>query len=218
MDLPFTPAEFFAVFVRYNQSVWPLQVVLLGSALIAAWLTAFRGPRGATAALIILALLWIWMGVVYQGWFFRSINPAATIFMIVFLCQGLLLLYAAFTRRVEGMVLDSAGLIGGALILYALVVYPALGYFLGHRYPASPTFGLPCPTTLFTLGLLLWMRPVPWLLFIIPLGWAAIGTSAAVKLGVQEDFGLALGGAAALLGVLLARRATTGTAVNRIAA
>lgn len=29
MDLPFTPAEFFAVFARYNQSVWPLQMVLL---------------------------------------------------------------------------------------------------------------------------------------------------------------------------------------------
>lgn len=90
MDLPFTPAEFFAVFARYNQSVWPLQMVLLGSALVAAWLMALRGTRGAQAALTILALLWIWMGAVYHGWFFRTINPAAAAFMVVFLLARVL--------------------------------------------------------------------------------------------------------------------------------
>ena len=65
-----------------------------------------------------------------------------------------------------------------------------LGYFLGHRYPAAPSFGLPCPTTIFTLGLLLWKRDkMPAWLFLIPLLWSAIGFSAALVLGMKEDVG-----------------------------
>lgn len=46
---------------------------------------------------------------------------------------------------------------------------PSLGVAIGHTYPAQPTFGLPCPTTIFTFGLLLWVRPpVPWSLLVIP--------------------------------------------------
>lgn len=39
------------------------------------------------------------------------------------------------------------------LILYALIGYPAFGYFAGHHYPSVPVFGVaPCPTTIFTIG------------------------------------------------------------------
>lgn len=39
------------------------------------------------------------------------------------------------------------GMTGSLLMLYAMMIYPALGYFLGHVYPKAPTFGVPCPTT-----------------------------------------------------------------------
>lgn len=65
--------------------------------------------------------------------------------------------------------------------------------------PALPTFGLPCPTTIFTLGILLFTKPpVPRSVFIVPLLWSAIGTSAAVQLGIPQDYGLAVAG---LIGV-----------------
>jgi hypothetical protein len=215
MDLPFTRAEFFAVFAQYNQAVWPIQIVLFALAVAAVGLALVREARGARAALVILGGLWIWTGAVYHGGFFRTINPAASLFVVLFVAQGLLLVWAAVTQTAPGSVRHGAGVIGAGLILYALVVYPALGYLLGHRYPANPTFGLPCPTTLFTMGLLLWIRPVSFRLFVIPITWAAIGASAAVQLDVKEDFGLPVGAVAAIIGVLLARRQAkrTGRAV-----
>jgi hypothetical protein len=44
-----------------------------------------------------------------------------------------------------------------------MVVYPLLGIRFGHSYPRAPLFGVaPCPTTIFTFGLLLWAtRSVP---------------------------------------------------------
>lgn len=81
------------------------------------------------------------------------------------------------------------------LLAYALVGYPLLGVALGHRYPATPTFGLPCPTAILTLALLLWAEPpVPKALLLVPLIWAAIGTSAAILLGVWQDLGLGVAG------------------------
>src|SRR5665647_2806931 len=62
---------------------------------------------------------------------------------------------------------------------------------LGHHYPAAPTFGLPCPTTIFTFGVLLMAaRPLPWLVLVAPMVWAAIGAAAAFSLGVTQDIGL----------------------------
>ena len=93
------------------------------------------------------------------------------------------------------------------MLLYGLVIYPVLGYFLGHRYPASPTFGAPCPTTIFTFGLLLWATSrVNWFYYMLPLIWSLIGFTAALNLGVREDIGLLVAGIAGTL--LLAMRQT----------
>jgi hypothetical protein len=56
-----------------------------------------------------------------------------------------------------------------------------------------PTFGLPCPTTIATFGLLSWASPrPPWFVWAIPVAWAFIGTSASFILGIPEDLGLAV--------------------------
>jgi Family of unknown function (DUF6064) len=59
----------------------------------------------------------------------------------------------------------------------------------------SGMFGLvPCPTTIFTFGMLLLAarpkRPLLW----PPLVWSVIGFFAAVKFGISEDVGLLLAG------------------------
>ena len=78
------------------------------------------------------------------------------------------------------------------MIAFATLIYPAWGAFAGHSYPATPLFGVaPCPTTIFTVGVLLlgnW-RAVRWLL-IIPAIWSLIGGSAAILLQVPQDAGL----------------------------
>jgi hypothetical protein len=54
---------------------------------------------------------------------------------------------------------------------------------------------VPCPTTIFTFGLLLWTeRAVPKYLLVIPLLWTVIGSSAAWLLGFWEDLGLLVAG------------------------
>ena len=71
----------------------------------------------------------------------------------------------------------------------------------GHTYPSNPTFGLPCPTTIFTFGILIWtVKKIQIYVVIIPLLWSLIGFSAALNLGVKEDFGLLIAG---VLGFIL---------------
>ena len=157
----------------------------------------------------ILGLFWVWMGVVYHWTFFRAINPAATLFGVLFVLEGIALVARGAVRRGLRFRFRATlqGLAGALLLAYALVAYPLLGYAAGHRYPAMPTFGLPCPTTIFTLGLLLWTEPpVPRLPLLVPLAWSAFGASAALQLGVWEDLGLVVAGlVTGLLTLVLAR-------------
>jgi hypothetical protein len=74
-----------------------------------------------------------------------------------------------------------------------------LGAMHGRTYPASVTFGLPCPLTIFTFGaLLLFHGPLPRHLLVIPTAWALIGSTAAIFFGVYEDLALIVSGATAL--------------------
>lgn len=197
MELPFSEAEFLAVFARYNEAVWPLPVAFLFAAVGAA-IGAWRNPeRGSRPTLLLLGFLWLWMGIVYHAGFFRAINPAASFFAALFIVQGVLLLLTALRGWVAVRpVGDQPTKVGIALVVFALLIYPALAYIAGHRYPEQPTFGLPCPTTLYTLGVLLWVRPLRPVLFVVPLVWTLIGFSAALGLGMYEDFSLIAGGLA----------------------
>jgi hypothetical protein len=92
-------------------------------------------------------------------------------------------------------------------IALALIVYPILGALTGHAYPRAPLFGVaPCPTAIFTFGILLWARNrVGIYLLIIPFLWSLVGFTAALKLGIREDFGLLIAGLLGT-GLLIARR------------
>jgi hypothetical protein len=76
-----------------------------------------------------------------------------------------------------------------------LIIYPFLGYVFEHFYPTSPTFGLPCPTTIFKFGILMWADwKLPLTIVIIPFLWSIIGFFAALQLNVPEDTGLLVTG------------------------
>lgn len=205
MLLPFSTEQFFDVFRRYNEAVWPNQWLLFLLALLAVVQVATGGRNGRSVAGT-LGFLWVWMAVSYHAAFFRKVNPAAIGFALLFAIEGVLLIARSAKEdtlafRIRG---GLAGTIGAALVAYALVLYPLTGYLVGHRYPASPTFGLPCPTTIFTLGILLWGTSTGvTALAVIPVVWALIGTQAAFSLGVWEDLALT---AAAALFVLAAWR------------
>jgi hypothetical protein len=149
------------------------------------------------------------MGIVYHLIYFALINEAATAFGIIFIIQGALFFYFGVLRHEIqfGYRGDLKAIIGFVLILYALLIYPLLGHLQERIYPSTPTFGLPCPTTIFTFGLLLCTnRRYPRSLLIIPLLWSIIGTSAAVKFGIKEDLGLLASGILCLAMVLFGNR------------
>ena len=195
--MPFTTDQFMEVFRSYNLAVWPAQIVLNLLALLAIFFSFRKNRYSDRINTGTLGFLWLWIGIVYHLMHFTAINKAAYIFGVLFILQALVFLYAGIFRdllsfRYKG---DVYGVTGALFILYALLIYPLLGHYLGHSYPESPTFGLPCPTTIFTFGLLLWTdKKVPKYLLIIPFLWSAVGFSAAVNLRVYEDFGLLIAG------------------------
>jgi len=202
MRLPFSTGEFLRVFATYNRSVWPAQLVLYALGLALAITIKLR-PMGSRLFVSIgLSLLWTWMGVVYHLVFFRQINVAAAAFGIMFILQAaLFLLWGQKHPATPSTPIESKRyLAGGILLGYAFIVYPLLNRLFGHGYPESPTFGAPCPTTIATLGLLIWVRRCPpaWLL-IVPLGWVVVGTSAVFVFGMWEDLGLLASGIVAAL-------------------
>ncbi len=192
--MPFTEEQFFQVFSAYNSAVWPLPIAAYVLGFVALGLLFWRTRSATLLISAILALMWLVNGAGYHWSFFAEINPAARLFGAVFLFQALLLALAPFLSRGFRIApaKDARTVAGLSLVIYALVVYPLLGRLVGHAYPAVPVFGIaPCPTTIFTIGLLLlgtW-RTARWLL-VIPALWGVVGGSAAVLLGVPQDYGL----------------------------
>jgi hypothetical protein len=208
MGTPFSRAEFFGGFRDYNTAIFPGQALAYALCLAAVYF-ALRGREGSGRnATLILGVLWLWNGLTYHLMFFSAINPAAIVFAVFFIIQALLFLREGLILRRLDFVfgLDRDGLAGAALIVYAGLVYPLIGQFAGHGWPALPLLGTaPCPTTIFTLGLLLWTtHRLPLYLWIIVLAWSFIGTWAAVEYGVWQDYAMPVAGIAA--GWLLLRR------------
>ena len=207
--IPFTVDQFLDVFARYNVAVWPAQIVLYTIALCAIGLALQRTRNFSRSINCLLSVLWLWSGVVYHLIFFSRINSAAYFFGVLFIFQVFLFIYAGgLKRKISfGFSRSSYGIIGGLFIFYALLIYPSLSYKLGHRYPMTPTFGVPCPTIIFTFGMFLWTRlKVPMYIMVIPLLWSLIGLSAALSLGMKEDLGLVVAGALGFLLIVLRNR------------
>lgn len=203
--LPFSREVFLRLFEHYNTAIWPLQVAayLLGLFALIAALRPFPGS-GRLAALV-LAAGWIWTGVGYHMLYFSRINWAAWAFGFFFVLQGLLFLSTGVLRGRLAFRFgrDPAGWCGLVFVAAAMIVYPLIGTAADQAWPRIALLGVaPCPTTLFTLGLLLMAEDrVPWHLLIIPLIWALIGGTGAILLDIPQDLSMPI---AAVLTVVLA--------------
>ncbi len=197
MKTPFTFEQFLEVFKNYNQAVFPMHIVLYLISGVAIYLALKPNSKSDKIISIILAFFWLWMGIVYHFIFFTAINQAAFLFGAFFIIQGVLfLIFGVFQNRLSFRFRsDKYGITGMSLILFALIIYPLLGYFFGHIYPSTPTFGLPCPTTIFTFGMLLLnVENCPLTILIIPFIWSVIGFMAVFQFGILEDTSLFLAG------------------------
>jgi Family of unknown function (DUF6064) len=210
---------FWQMIAGYNATYWPLQIVafVLGVAVVglAAWHP--RGSGGAISA--ILAGFWVWVGVVFNVTYFARVSRMAVALAVLFVIEAVILIWSdAVSRRLGFRIrADAYGVVGGVLVFYAMVGYLGLEYLLGRVYPRSLPFGMvPCPTAIFTLGVLLWSRPrLPRSVLVIPTVYALTGVIPVSK-GLVEDVGLVVAGVlAACMMVLRDRRPTRVFAAGR---
>jgi uncharacterized protein DUF6064 len=206
MTLPFTSGEFFDVFAAYNRALWPLAAALWVYALVITVLFA-RGQASGRSIATLLAVEWTWAALAYHAAFFARINPAAWLFCALFLIEGgLIAWFGVVHPRMQFSRNDAARrALTWTLIVYALL-YPLLARTGGHAFPALPTFGVPCPTTILTIGFLFAARHMPPMIAVIPLMWALVAGSAALTLGVLPDLMLWAGGAAFVVHLALSAR------------
>lgn len=194
MILPFSRIEFLQVFAAYNQAIWPLQFVATGLGLLAVALLFWHPKWADRATAGLLCIFWSAMALGYHWTYFSAVNNAAYAFGVLFSLAALIFLVEGVIRGQMrfAIVAGSRAWLATVLVIYSLLVYPLVGLLAMHPYPETPLFGVaPCPTTIFTLGLLLLVgHPRPWLLAAIPLLWGVIGGSAAFLLDIPQDLGL----------------------------
>jgi len=197
------------LFRTYNPDVWPLPIVAYVVGIGALALIAFRPSRGTDRLVAgLLALVWLWLGVVFQGIYVRDVSPVLGLIGAAVFTGGAVLIARAGVLRGELAFRPGGNLatpVGVLAIGYALVIYPLLGVAFGHPYPEAPLFGAaPCPTTIVTFGLFLFVRPrFPAHLLALPMVWAILGPLGAVQQGVVEDIALFVVGVLAVAIVLV---------------
>ena len=190
MKIPFTTEQFFGIFERYNIAVFPAQWIILLLGIASLVLLHSRVQSKSKIIGCFLGLLWIWIGTVYHIAFFSEIAKPAFGFGALFIIEGTLLLINALRGK---LVFDYTGRpkdkVGYLFVLFALIIYPVIGYLIEGSMDRIIVMGLPCPSTIFTFGFLLFTsRSFPRFLLIIPSIWAVIGLGAAINFGVYQDW------------------------------
>jgi hypothetical protein len=209
--LPYGKDAFFALFEQYNRAVWPAPVVayLLATAAVALAARPVTGAGRIVAA--ILALAWAWNGIAYHILYFAAINFWADIFGAVFVLEALLLLWTGVVRGTLAFRIgrDACSWTGLALMAFAMIAYPLIGWALGHAWPRAPMFGVaPSPMTIFTMGMLLLVAGrTPLYLVVIPVLWSLVDGMAAWFLGLAEDLALPIAGLGGLALIVAKNRA-----------
>jgi hypothetical protein len=208
MQLPFTREQFFDLFAAYNETLWPGVLALWIASVLVAVLLFARSHRASDRVVsTLLAIHWAWSALAYHVAFFTSINPAAWFFAALFLVEAVLFVWWGMRRGSLRFNVESSAWASVAWVLigYSLV-YPAVNAAQHGTFVRIPAFGVPCPTTIFTAGLLMLATPRVWALSIVPIVWSAIGGSAASLLGVRADYALPVAGLVLVLSLLLQRR------------
>ena len=197
--LPFDAGSLFATIAYYHATFWPLPWLALawGAVVIALSVTA-----ASRAGLLLLAVAWIWVGAAWHLATFAGINFAAPLYGAFFVLQGALLAWAAARGRLglryRGQVRDRIAL---ALAVAALVGYPLLDRWSGIPWPAVRLPGAdPCPTALFTLGILLLAdRRSAAGLMVLPVLWTFVAGTTGWAVAIGRDQFLPLAGLVALV-------------------
>lgn len=192
--LLFSPRTYYRLLERHNLALWPAHIVaLLLAAVIAALLRRPGTGSGRTIAAV-LAAMWAWTGWAFVAVRYATINWAAPWLAALFAAEVLLL---AGVGVAKGAVRfrwrrDAGGLVGGALFLGSVALYPLLGPALGRGWAQAEVFGIaPDPTVLGTLGLLMLAegpRRARVALLVAPVAWCVLSGVTLLAMGSPETW------------------------------
>jgi hypothetical protein len=190
--LLFSPRTYYRLIERHNIALWPVHLLALALGAVIAGLLRRPTRENGRAVAAILALLWAWVGWTFVAGRYATINWAASYFAWLFAAEMLLLGWLCVARADLrfGWRREPAGLVGGALFVGSIVLYPALAPALGRGWTQSELFGIaPDPTALGTLGLLLMSegshRPRK-VLLAAPLAWCLVAGATLWAMGSPE--------------------------------
>jgi hypothetical protein len=176
--LLFSPRAYYRLLQRHNESVWPVQILTLGLGL--AILGLLLRPRAWQGRVVsaILAILWVWVAGAFFWKRYATINWAAIYVVPLFALEALLLVWSGVVRGGLSFRLtrDPAGILGIALFILSLLLYPMIAPLAGRPWYQAEIFGVaPDPTVLATLGLVLLAHGRPrWQLLVVPVLWCVI--------------------------------------------
>ncbi|MCC6552612.1 MAG: hypothetical protein IT372_06245 [Polyangiaceae bacterium] len=212
MPFPSASEPIFEVAARYNRAIWPMQALAYALGLASLALAARPTRRSSAMISWALGLLWIFTGARHGLAFFRTVSRTGAPEGAVFIVEGAMMFLAGvvWTRLSFRLAPGPRGALGLAFAVYALVLYPVVGYLAGHAYPRAFLFGVaPGPTAIFTFGMLLMTdRPVPIWLLPIPFVWSLFSLPIAIALRAPEELALPIAGVTATA-LLLARDLTS---------
>lgn len=150
----------------------------------------------------LLALGWLWVGAVFHGHYFATLNFAAPVYGTLFMLQaGLLCWYGPIRGRLRlRLRFDVPGWVGILVLLYGLVGYPLLDALDGRALHGPRLAGIAAgPTVALTIGLLLQngaRTPLP--LLLIPGIWSLVAGFSGWVLDLKADLLLPLAATAAV--------------------
>jgi hypothetical protein len=181
--LMFAPRTYWRMGEPHKAALWPAQLAM-GLAGVAAAAALWRRPA-SPLPMVVLAAAWIAVGGAFHARRYAQINWAADGFAAAFIVEGLLWLLAAVSAArspaPERPAAERPPHAALALWLTALAGYPWLGWLAGRPWTQAEVFGIvPDPTALATLGILLATRAelprtLRLALWIVPVGWCAVG-------------------------------------------
>ena len=196
--------QFFQQMMEYNNAIWPLQIITYVLAVFFIINSIKKWKISNEINTVIISLLWIWNGAITLILVFSEFQKQYYFWGCLWILQGILfLIFGIFKDKFNYKLQKNwYSYIGILFMLYALVIYPLLGFLKGHGFPNGPIFGVaPCPVVVFTFGaLLLVNKKMNISVLFFPLLWAIMSLYPIIAMGIIEDVGEII---AAIIGFIL---------------
>jgi hypothetical protein len=186
--LMFSSEVYRSVIAGYNQDMWIVVTIGVACALLALFQMMLGRSIGAVPTYAVMAMFWLWVGLVFHVVYHAPINSAAPGLAAAAVLQGLLLLLWAWRSGRNSRLTAKApcGRAGMIWLLVALLYGPLVG--LADSNWAAVGYFATTPHTLIwaTLGMLLLSERVPWLYCLPALLLALVDATTAWLLGDQN--------------------------------